>query len=207
MGNQAEKTEKVLKTSLHVVNSVKIVDKRQRHNLTKKEVNEFFQDYNSTHPDAAQLAKKMFDAIDDGAHFNDFLDLYLSLRESKVDNFDEIQKNIYKSFDLNNDGFLKFDEFLTGYVLTSKGDHRAKLDYAFQLYDDDNNGWLSQKELRRGINSMMNLYGGDMKTANDLMNEISKIIDSDGNGKISKGINNSQSFLVSYNLYIMLFSE
>ncbi len=61
------------------------------------------------------------------------------------------------AFDRDNNGFLTFNEFLIGYAITSKGDLKQKLEYAFEMYDADNNGILSRKEIKEVVVGMLGI--------------------------------------------------
>ena len=43
------------------------------------------------------------------------------------------------------------------YALTSRGDLKSKLDYAFELYDSDNNGSLTTAEIKPILHAMLDL--------------------------------------------------
>jgi Ca2+-binding EF-hand superfamily protein len=85
---------------------------------------------------------------------------------------------------------LTFNEFLIGYAITSKGDLKQKLEYAFELYDADNNGFLTPNEVKEVVGGMLDLLDTD-KTPQDVTNvtnEIFKTLDTSNDGKISKGM-------------------
>ena len=92
---------------------------------------------------------------------NEFVKMYTLLRPEAVDRLDEICAQIFRAFDSDNNGFVTFNEFLIGYALTSRGDMRTKLQYAFELYDCDNNGYLNKGEVAQVISAMLDLYGAD----------------------------------------------
>ena len=50
-----------------------------------------------------------------------FIRLYAELRAESYENISEISAHIFECFDLDNDGFVSFDEFVIGYILTSRG--------------------------------------------------------------------------------------
>jgi Ca2+-binding EF-hand superfamily protein len=52
---------------------------------------------------------------------------------------------------------LTFNEFLIGYAITSKGDLKQKLEYAFELYDADNNGVLTPNEINEVVVGMLGI--------------------------------------------------
>ena len=71
--------------------------------------------------------------------------------------------------------------------MTSKGDLQTKLIYAFELYDADNNGFLTPNEVQEVLGGMLDLLGADKKTdVKALTAEVMKQLDSSSDGKVSK---------------------
>ncbi len=65
---------------------------------------------------------------------------------------------------------------------------KRKLEYAFQIYDEDGNGFLSKEEIENVITGMLDLLGAD-KTMNDpqkLADEAIKALDTSKDGKVTK---------------------
>jgi Ca2+-binding EF-hand superfamily protein len=87
----------------------------------------------------------------------EFVNLYMKLRPEKPETLDEISKLVFRAFDADNNGRITFCEFLIAYALTSRSDEKKKLEYAFELYDGDNNGYLDRKELKIVIYGMLDL--------------------------------------------------
>ena len=52
---------------------------------------------------------------------------------------------------------IDFKEFIVAYALTSRGDLKTKLDYAFDCYDADENGSLTGLEVRAVIHGMLDM--------------------------------------------------
>ena len=76
---------------------------------------------------------------------------------------------------------------MIGYTITSKGDLATKLQYAFELYDADNNGYLTPNEVQEVLAGMLDLLGADKKTdLKALTAEVMKQLDSSHDGKVSK---------------------
>ena len=75
--------------------------------------------------------------------------------------------------------------------MTSRGDLKKKLEYAFELYDSDGNGYLDSTEVREVVKGMLDLLGADKKgnDANKLAEECIKQLDATNDGKLSKGEN------------------
>ena len=72
--------------------------------------------------------------------------------------------------------------------MTSRGDPKKKLEYAFDMYDVENNGSLDQNELTIGINGMLDLLGADKKghDSKALGKECMTQLDKSHDGKITK---------------------
>ncbi len=73
--------------------------------------------------------------------------------------------------------------------MTSRGDSKKKLEYAFALYDRDNNGYLDSREIRTVLLAMLDLLGADKRSHNVTMltDECMKSFDTCQDGKIIKG--------------------
>ena len=50
------------------------------------------------------------------------------------------------------------------FALTSRGDPRKKLEYAFDLYDSDKSGTLNSSEIREVLVGMLDLLGIQLRT-------------------------------------------
>ena len=79
---------------------------------------------------------------------------------------------------------------MIAFALTSRGDLKKKLEYAFALYDADGNGYLDNDEIREVITGMLDLLGADKKHNNpkELAEQCMKELDSSQDGQVSKGI-------------------
>lgn len=89
----------------------------------------------------------------------EFAKLYQTLRREPVARLDEITDFCFRGFDLDNNGYLTFNEFAIGYGLTTEGDPADKLAYAFEIYDANDDGTLSSNEIRQGLVAMLDLIG------------------------------------------------
>lgn len=72
--------------------------------------------------------------------------------------------------------------------MTSRGDPKEKLEYAFELYDCDDNGTLDRGELNAVIYGMLDMLGADRRghSSQDLAAECMAQLDGSGDGAITK---------------------
>ena len=85
---------------------------------------------------------------------------------------------VFKTFDQDNDDSIGFCEFLRAVSIISHGTMDDKLDWAFRLYDIDNNGQISKSEMFQimdAISSMLPQQYNDIpidKVVDDIFNKM-----------------------------------
>ena len=114
--------------------------------FSREEIKTILDKFSANNPDG-KLDKK------------EFARLYDELRPEPPELIDEIANYVFKGFDKDNNGSINFNEFLIAYALTSRGDQKQKLEYAFELYDVDDNGYLDKKEVSEALEAMLDLLG------------------------------------------------
>ena len=152
--------------------------------LSKEDIKQIYDQFMQNNPDA-QLNK------------SEFIQLYNKLRPEHPHLLNEISEHIFRAFDLDKSNTISFSEFLIAYALTSRGELKRKLDYAFWLYDIDSSGFLDKDEMRVVLAAMLQMLSAK-QYINDLpilVNEIANKIDVNRDGKISKGKINRFCFL------------
>ena len=68
-----------------------------------------------------------------------------------------------------------------------------KLEFAFDLYDQNRNGYLDRNEIRQVISGMLDLIGAckTVNNENQVADECFRMLDVDADGQVSKGISYS----------------
>lgn len=64
----------------------------------------------------------------------------------------EVVDLMEKVFDEDRSGHVDIDEFLRGFILTTKGDLRSKIDYTFRIYDQNDDNQISGDEISKMAN-------------------------------------------------------
>ena len=136
--------------------------------MSKEKIEELFYQFNKNNPDGL-LDKKKFTL------------LYGKLRSEPFDSIKEIAGSVFNAFDKDKNGFVSFHEFMVsgivilyknflfwlfyfskiGYALTSRGEVKDKLEFAFEAYDANNSKTLDSEELNAVISGMLDLLGAD----------------------------------------------
>jgi len=66
---------------------------------------------------------------------------------------------LYGEIDVDGNGFVEFGEFLLGFAICSRGNLQSRLDYAFECYDIDSNGFITEDEIEPVLRAMYTLMG------------------------------------------------
>ena len=74
-----------------------------------------------------------------------FLEVYSTF--FPTGNPDKFCNHVFRSFDGDNSGKIDFKEFLLAINITSGGDPKSKLNWAFTMYDIDGNGTIEKDEM------------------------------------------------------------
>ena len=118
--------------------------------------------------------KNIFNALDkdkNGILSKDEIKQCLEKNQIKI-NFDKV----FDSIDTNENGYIDYTEFLAFMLDESFYMNEDKLNEAFKVFDPDENGLITVENIKK----LLNLEEND----NEILNDIIKKNDKDGNGKI-----------------------
>jgi Ca2+-binding EF-hand superfamily protein len=85
----------------------------------------------------------------------DFGKLFKSLHplDNKKSKIDKYCVFAFNAFDKNHDGFIDFNEFCVAFSVTSSGDLRQKVQFAFRHFDSDRDEKINKNDLLNVISS------------------------------------------------------
>jgi len=149
--------------------------------------------------------KKMFDkfvaqAPDGDLRPENFVDLYQSLTSEVPLYLDEDPQFVFDTFDQDQVGSVSFEKFVYGFYLLNKGTLEEKIEYTFNLYDIDRNGYLDIDEIYRAIVKVFSLTQRNKKPdCRAYAEQFLHQLDTTKNGVVSKseyvqGLLKDQSF-------------
>ncbi|XP_070759173.1 guanylyl cyclase-activating protein 1 [Enoplosus armatus] len=110
-------------------------------------------------------------------------------------------ETMFTTFDMNDDGFIDFMEYVAALSLVLKGGVQQKLRWYFKLYDIDGSGCIDREELLLIIKSIRAINGIPGETsAEDFANMVFDKIDINGDGELSyeefmEGVQNDEMLL------------
>ncbi|XP_037822780.1 neuronal calcium sensor 2-like, partial [Lucilia sericata] len=76
-----------------------------------------------------------------------FVDMYKMFFPSG--NAEEFCDHVFRTFDMDKNGYIDFKEFLLAIDVTSSGTPEEKLKWAFRMYDVDGNGVIDIQEMTK----------------------------------------------------------
>ncbi|PRT56101.1 Calcium-binding protein NCS-1 [Wickerhamiella sorbophila] len=119
---------------------------------------------------------------------------------------------VFDVFDTDNNGTVDFKEFITALSISSRGSVDEKLKWAFQLYDLNKDGLISQEEMLSIVTAIYKMVGSMMKVPEDESTPDKRVqklfasMDADKDGQItfeefSEGSKKDPTILSALNLY------
>ena len=109
-------------------------------------------------------------------------ELYLGLKKRlNSDTLIEDVKNIFSNLDMNNDGYIEYEEFVRASVSKEKFMGENVLKFAFRYFDKDDSGKITFKEIETVFKNSVT----DKEHMEEALNKIIFEVDINRDGKIS----------------------
>lgn len=103
-------------------------------------------------------------------------------------NWNNIKENFFDHCDVNEDGKADLREYMTMVATGSDGTREEKLRFAFQLFDQDKNGYITETELRSVLTALYKSKHTSEASKKAAENARAMVagMDADKDGKISE---------------------
>ena len=88
-----------------------------------------------------------------------FIDLYKMI--TWAGNAEQYCEHVFRTFDIDQNGVIEFDEFLLAMHVTSAGTAEEKLTWAFRMYDVDGNGFIDPDEMLKVVQAIYGMLNED----------------------------------------------
>ncbi|CDH58303.1 calcium-binding protein ncs-1 [Lichtheimia corymbifera JMRC:FSU:9682] len=119
---------------------------------------------------------------------------------------------VFNVFDGDKNGTIDFKEFICALSVTSRGQVDEKLHWAFQLYDIDNDGFITYDEMLHIVDAIYKMVGSMVKlppdedTPEKRVNKIFDMMDQDKDGRLTmeefrEGSRKDPTIVQALNLY------
>ncbi|KAI7882195.1 calcium-binding protein NCS-1 [Lichtheimia hyalospora FSU 10163] len=119
---------------------------------------------------------------------------------------------VFDVFDGDKNGTIDFKEFICSLSVTSRGPMDEKLQWAFKLYDIDNDGYITYEEMLRIVEAIYKMVGRivqlppDEDTPEKRARKIFNMMDLDNDGRVTmeefrKGSRKEPSIVQALSLY------
>ncbi|XP_074672922.1 guanylyl cyclase-activating protein 3 isoform X3 [Strix aluco] len=94
-------------------------------------------------------------------------------------------ERVFHIFDLNEDGFIDFLEFIAAINLVIRGKIDQKLKWYFKLYDADGNGCIDKKELLNIFTAIQAINGYTSTSPEEFTDMVFQKVDVNNDGQLS----------------------
>lgn len=105
-------------------------------------------------------------------------------------NVEQFSDYVFRSFDIDHDGFIDFREFMLAIGVTSSGSAVEKLKWAFRLYDTDRDGVVDQSEMISIVQAIHDMMGAHSKQSREQVRDQASCIfhqmDANKDGEVSE---------------------
>ncbi|XP_071144206.1 neurocalcin homolog [Mytilus edulis] len=169
MGNQSSKKQ---------INPKTIADLRSHIDVefSKEEIQDWYKDFR-------QYLRQGETELDKTA----FIKVYNSLFYGDASEFAE---QVFRTFDHDGNNSVDFKEFILGLCLSGSENAEKKIKWAFNMYDIDQDGYISKEEMTHILKAICKMTGSkippEFKSPEDMTEKIFKILDNNSDNRISQ---------------------
>ena len=142
--------------------------------LSEDEVKDTFENFISRHPNGKMKPKD----------FGEIMSTALPAKDAR-----KMTQHAFRIYDLNNDGYVDFAEFMVVFFILAEGDPKEVLTKMFRLFDVNGDGSISREEMTRLVKDMYGLLkteNPEIATEEMIAKAVFAEMDKDKDGKITE---------------------
>ena len=105
---------------------------------------------------------------------------------------DDYAELVFGVFDIDRSGLIDFEKFIAALTVTSRGTVQEKSEWAFRLYDLNDDGMISEEEITTVVTAIYKVLEGQVQLPEDEMTpsmrvaKIFRAMNQDGDGLLSR---------------------
>ncbi|CAF0715987.1 unnamed protein product [Adineta steineri] len=112
---------------------------------SEDEIHQWYKDFHIESDETDRMNKRQFQLY------------YTKLKKNPK--LEQITDHIFRAFDTDHSGTIDFSKFLLAYIATSTGTKRQKFEYAFEVFDINDNDRIEKKEAEKILNIICRIVG------------------------------------------------
>ncbi|UJR28879.1 hypothetical protein I4U23_010099 [Adineta vaga] len=89
------------------------------------------------------------------------ISIYKDMSDLDPTRIRDVVDSLANVFDEDRSGNVDINEFIRGFILTTKGDLQSKIEYTFRIYDENGDNQISGEEIKKMANAILRMLGAE----------------------------------------------
>ncbi|CAF1231510.1 unnamed protein product [Adineta ricciae] len=89
------------------------------------------------------------------------ISIYKDMSDLDPTRISDVVDSLANVFDEDRSGTVDINEFMRGFILTTKGDLQSKIEYTFRIYDQNGDNQISGEEIKKMADAILRMLGAE----------------------------------------------